>query len=456
MRMTLATLATRTGGRLVGADPEAVLDGIDFDSRAQRAGAGFVALRGDRDGHDFVADALARGASCAVVARVPVGVAGPLVVVVDPLRALGDLARAAVVELGATVVAVIGSAGKTSTKDLLAGALATDRPVHANAGSYNNEFGLPTTILDAPSTTQALVLEMGERNPGDLAYLADIAAPQVAVVTNVGLAHAEHLGGPAGVEATMLEVLERLPADGLAVLNADCPATPRLRRRASAPVVTAGVAGGAEVRITRAHLDAELRPAFDLDTPWGRLEDVRLEVRGSHQVQNAAMAATAALHLGVAADEVRAGLARVSGARWRMELARSASGVTVLNDSYNASPAAMEAALRSIAELPARRRVAVLGSMLELGDLGPAEHARLGALAADLAIDEVVVVADGPAGALADAAEAGGSNVVRVVDADAALDWLDSSLAPGDAVLVKASRRVGLDRVAAGILAVRA
>ncbi|MFM7271798.1 MAG: UDP-N-acetylmuramoyl-tripeptide--D-alanyl-D-alanine ligase, partial [Actinomycetes bacterium] len=365
--MTLAQIAARTGGHLVGGDPESLVDGFDYDSRVQRAGAGFVALIGDRDGHDFVADALVRGAAGALVARVPDGVTGPFVVVEDPLTALGTLARSARADLGATVLAVIGSAGKTSTKDLLAGALAADRSVHATASSHNNEFGLPVTILDAPLGTQALVLELGERNPGDLAYLAGIAAPQVAVATNVGLAHAEHLGGPDGVEGTMVEVLGALPADGLAVLNADCPSTPRLRPRASAPVVTAGYAADATVRILAATVGEDLCGRFDLATPWGAVGDIRLAVHGRHQIVNAALAATAALHLGVTPDAVRRGLGSVSGARWRMELARSSSGVTVLNDSYNASPAAVEAALRSLADLPATRRVAVLGSMLELG-----------------------------------------------------------------------------------------
>lgn len=450
--MTLAQVAERTGGRLVGGDARAPVDGFDYDSRTQRPGAGFVALVATRDGHDYVADAFARGAAVALVSRIPEGVSGPCVLVEDPLAALGALAGAARADLGATVLAVIGSAGKTSTKDLLAGVLAADRPVHATASSHNNEFGLPITILDAPASTRALVLEMGERNPGDLAYLAAIAAPSIAVVTNVGLAHAEHLGGADGVEATMVEVLGSLPADGLAVLNADCPATPRLRVRASAPVVTAGRAMDATVRVVASSVGDDLRPRLDLATPWGPVEDIHLAVLGAHQIQNAALAAAAALHLGVSPATVRAGLESVTGARWRMELSRSNAGVAVLNDSYNASPAAMESALRSLAELPATRRFAVLGSMLELGAVGPAEHARLGALAADLGIDAVVTVGDGPIDALATAAADGGVAVERVPDAAAAEAHLAARLEPGDAVLVKASRRVGLDRVAAGIL----
>ena len=391
-----------------------------------------------------------------LVDRVPPGVAPAagraLVVCADVLGALQTFARSRRASRpDLAVVAVAGSTGKTSTKDLLAAILAP-LGCHANPGSFNNEFGLPLTICNAPTAARVLVTEMGERRPGDLELLCGIAAPSAAVVTNVGFAHAEHLGGPDGVEATMVEVLGSLPADGLAVLNADCPATPRLRVRASAPVVTAGRAVDATVRVVASSVGDDLRPRLDLATPWGPVEDIHLAVLGAHQIQNAALAAAAALHLGVPAAAVRAGLESVAGARWRMELSRSSTGVAVLNDSYNASPAAMESALRSLAELPATRRFAVLGSMLELGAVGPAEHARLGALAADLGIDAVVTVGDGPIDALATAAADGGVAVERVPDAAAAEAHLAARLEPGDAVLVKASRRVGLDRVAAGIL----
>jgi UDP-N-acetylmuramoyl-tripeptide--D-alanyl-D-alanine ligase len=400
-----------------------------------------------------VAAAHAAGAAVALVARIPDGVVGPCVVVEDPLAALAALAHAARTDLtGTRVVAVTGSAGKTSTKELLAAALAPARRVHANAASHNNEFGLPVTILGADPDTEVLVLEMGERFPGDLAHLCGIARPEIGIVTHVGLAHAEHLGDRDGVVAVLAEMVRSLPADGLTVLNADCDATPTLRTHAVAPVLTAGLDAGADVHVTALAVDDELRACFDLLTPWGRLDGVRLEVRGAHQAVNAAQAAAVALHLGVGPDVVAAGLGRATGAHWRMELARSAGGVTVLNDAYNASPGAMESALHSLDRLPARRRFAVLGAMLELGPHGAAEHARMGRLAASLAIDTIVVVPEFGADALADAAEAAGGKVVRVADAPAAAAWVAEHAASGDAVLVKASRRVGLEAVAAALL----
>lgn len=448
MDLTAAGLARVVDGVIVG-DPDARVTSYAIDSRILEPGACFVALRGRHDGHEFVPDAFARGATVALVARAldhPPATA--LVVVDDPLAALARLAaHARQGWQGVTVVGITGSAGKTATKDLTAAALAERRRVHASLGSFNNEAGLPLTLLSAPRGTEVVVAEMGARFPGNIAELCAIAAPTVGVVTHIGLAHAEHLGGPDGVLKTKGELLEALPGTGTAVVNADDAATRALVGRTPARILTVGTAASADLRVRGMTLDAELRPSFTIDSPWGAA-DVTLAVRGAHQAMNAAMGAAVALALGVDLESVAAGLARATSAAWRMELETSPGGIVVLNDAYNASPSSMQAALRSLGALPATgRRVAVLGDMLELGPHEESEHAALGSLAAEVGVDLLVAV--GRASAVTAAhAERAGIVVLAVGDVDAANAVVAAHVRPGDAVLVKASRAVGLEAVA--------
>jgi UDP-N-acetylmuramoyl-tripeptide--D-alanyl-D-alanine ligase len=450
--LTRDQIVTITGGRAHGANDGAgppVARGFGFDSRTLVAGAGFVALHDVRDGHDFVGDAFARGASLALVEHAPPGVDGPLVIVDDTRAALRALAVAARERLTpAVVIGITGSAGKTSTKDLTAAALRPGFAVHASAASFNNEIGLPVTLLSAPEGTEAVVLEMGARFAGNIHELCAIAVPVIGVITNVGLAHAEHLGGPTGIAAVKGELLDALPAGGLAVLDADSDHLPALRVRSAAPVLTVGSGAAADVRISEVRLDADLRPTFRLDSPWGSAESVSLAVRGSYQAANAAQAATVALHLGVPLDAVVAALGGAATAAWRMELAAAPEGFVVLNDSYNASPTSMRAALESFAQLPvAGRRIAVLGEMRELGELSAREHRRLGELVADADVVALVVVGTGT-DELAAAAAARGVEVHDVADPEAAVAIVRKLARPDDAVLIKASRAVGLERVA--------
>jgi UDP-N-acetylmuramoyl-tripeptide--D-alanyl-D-alanine ligase len=373
-----------------------------------------------------------------------------VVVVPDPLTALGRLGAHARDELAPRrVVGVTGSAGKTGTKDLLASALGASGAVHASPGSYNNEAGVPLTLLAAPAGSDSVVLEMGARAPGDIAALCTIARPTVGVITNIGMAHAGRLGGRAGVARVKGELFEALPASGLAVLDADDDASDGLAGRTSARVVRVSARGtpGADVRARDVSVDGELRPSFVLESSWGSAP-VRLSVHGDHQVVNALLAAAVALEAGVAAADVAAGLQAVRPAAWRMEVLHAARGVVVLHDAYNANPSSTEAALRALAQLDTDgRRVAVLGEMLELGEHSEQEHARIGHMVATLGIDELVAV--GPEAApLAAAARDGDVAVEAVDDAPAALDAVLASIGPGDAVLVKGSRAVGLEHVA--------
>ncbi|MGZ8764273.1 MAG: UDP-N-acetylmuramoyl-tripeptide--D-alanyl-D-alanine ligase [Acidimicrobiia bacterium] len=449
MDLTLTEIAAVTGGALHGGPADRVTNSFAFDSRRLEPGACFVALRDARDGHHYVADAFERGAHVALVERIPDDApSGALIVVPDALAALGHLGRWARTRLaGATVVGITGSAGKTATKDLTAAALASSLAVHASVGSFNNELGLPLTLLAAPMGTEVVVAEMGARFTGNVADLCEIARPDVGVVTNIGLAHAEHLGGRPGIARVKGELLVALPAAGVAVVNADDEATRELVSLTRARVLRVGARADADVRTRDVRLDAELRPHFVLETPWGTSE-VALGVRGKHQVQNAAMAAAAALSLRVPLADVVSGLAEATTASWRMQLHRSPDGVIVLNDAYNASPTSVAAALESFAHLaPDGRRIFVFGEMLELGDQSATEHAHVGALAAETGVDVLVTVGSGARPA-ADAARERGLTVVDAPDAAAALGAVREAARPGDAVLVKASRAMGLEVLA--------
>ncbi|MET0626960.1 MAG: UDP-N-acetylmuramoyl-tripeptide--D-alanyl-D-alanine ligase [Acidimicrobiia bacterium] len=455
MDLTAREIAEIVGGDVVAGDADARATSCAIDSRSLDAGACFVALVAARDGHDFVGDAAAHGATVALVAH-PVadqelgGLA--TVVAADPLVALGALGAHARRALDhATVVGITGSAGKTGTKDLAAAALGRGGTVHASPGSYNNEAGLPLTLLDAPSDVDAVVLEMGARAVGDIAALCVVARPTVGVITNVGLAHAGPLGGPEGIARAKGELFEALPADGLGVLDADDAATVGIAARTDARVVlvSARATPGSDVRADEVRLDGEVRPRFTMHTPWGS-GPVGLSVHGEHQIVNALLAATVALDHGVPFEAVVAGLESAHPAAWRMEVLHTPGGAVVLHDAYNANPASTEAALRALAQLDTNgRRVAVLGEMRELGAYSEPEHTRIGHLVAALGID--VLVSVGPeTKPLAAAAHADDADIdVHVVaDAPGALDAVRSVLGDDDAVLVKGSRAVGLESVA--------
>ncbi|MCJ7671889.1 MAG: UDP-N-acetylmuramoyl-tripeptide--D-alanyl-D-alanine ligase [Acidimicrobiia bacterium] len=455
MELTVGALAGIVGGEVFVGDPDGRVSSYAIDTRLLVPGACFVALRGERDGHDFVADAFDRGAAMALVSRAPDAphTDATLVRVVDPLAALGALAaHARTLMTDATVVGITGSAGKTATKDLTASALSASRRVHASPLSFNNESGLPLTILSAPDDTEALIVEMGARFAGNITALVEIARPQIGVITHIGMAHAEHLGGREGIARVKGELVEALPASGLAVLNVACDASPGLAARTAARVVRVGRAPDADVVVRDVRLDDEMRARFVLETPWGRAP-VALALRGEHQVDNAAMAAVVALELGAPMESVVAGLEVAVTASLRMDLVRTPSGIVVINDAYNSSPTSAAAAIRSLGHLSVPgRRIAVLGPMLELGRHAAEEHTSLGVLAAASGIDALVVVGD-DVGHIAEGARGSTSHgteisVVNVPDAAAAADYLMGEVRPGDAVLVKASRAVGLEAVA--------
>ena len=426
-------MAVATGGLLHGADVE--IDGVSFDSRSIQPGQLFVPLVADRDGHEFIPDALARGAAAYLTSQGPATAASsvPAIEVPDTLRALMALATAERAQVAGPVIGITGSVGKTSTKDLAWAALAASRRTWANERSFNNEQGLPTTLLNAPQGTEVLILEMGMRGFGQIAELCAIARPTIGVVTRVAEAHSDLVGGIEGVARAKGELIQALPAGGVAILNGDDPRVRAMSEIGVASVVLYGEAPDSAVRISDVRLDELARASFRLDTPWGGCE-VRLGISGRHMAHNAAAALAC---VGAVGGDLLAGaeaLAGVGLTAMRMDVQRTAAGALVLNDSYNANPTSVRAALDALAALPAQRRVAVLGLMAEISD-ARAEHAAIIGYASSLGIEVMVV----------------GTDLYGVAPTDDPVAAL-GSLAGGDAVLVKASRVVGLERVAAALL----
>ncbi|MDJ0461311.1 UDP-N-acetylmuramoyl-tripeptide--D-alanyl-D-alanine ligase [Streptomyces sp. H27-C3] len=430
---------------------------VVIDSREVGPGSLFVAFAGERvDGHDYAQRAVESGAA-AVLATRQVGV--PAIVVDDVVRALGALASAVVERLGATTVALTGSAGKTSTKDLIAQLLERKGPTIWPAGNLNNEIGLPLTALRAAEDTQHLVLEMGARYIGDIRYLSSLVPPKIGLVLNVGTAHIGEFGGREQIAEAKGELVESLPsaeAGGVAVLNADDPLVRAMSVRTKARTILFGEADDADVRAENVRLTQNGQPAFRLHTPTG-CSDVTMRLYGEHHVSNALAAAAVAHELGMSVDEIAVALSEADTlSRWRMEVTERPDGVTVVNDAYNANPESMRAALRALAAMGTGRRTwAVLGQMAELGDDSLAEHDAVGRLVVRLNVSKLVAVGGREASWLQLGAYNEGSwgeESVHVSDAQAAVDLLRSELRPGDVVLVKASRSVGLERVAQALL----
>ncbi|MFD4635293.1 UDP-N-acetylmuramoyl-tripeptide--D-alanyl-D-alanine ligase [Streptomyces sp. NPDC058284] len=454
--LSLAEIADVVGGQTYDIpDPAVQVTGpVVRDSREVEPGSLFVAFVGERvDGHAYAADVVAAGA-VAVLASRPVGV--PAVVVDDVQAALGALARHVVRRLGATLVALTGSVGKTSSKDLLAQVLRRHAPTVWTPGSLNNEIGLPLTALSATDGTRFLVLEMGARGIGHIRYLTELTPPRIGLVLNVGTAHIGEFGGREQIAQAKGELVEALPADGAAVLNADDPLVRAMASRTKARVLLFGEAEDADVRAENVRLTENGQPAFTLHTPSG-CSDVTLRLYGEHHVSNALAAAAVAHELGMSVDEIALALSEAGTlSRWRMEVTERPDGVTVVNDAYNANPESMRAALRALAAMGKGRRTwAVLGQMAELGDEGLVEHDAVGRLAVRLNVSKLVAVGGREASWLQLGAYNEGSwgeESVHVSDAQAAIDLLRSELRPGDVVLVKASRSVGLEKVAAALL----
>ncbi|MFI8933334.1 UDP-N-acetylmuramoyl-tripeptide--D-alanyl-D-alanine ligase [Streptomyces sp. NPDC053474] len=441
--LSLGEIATVVGGTVEGDDAVTVTAPAVLDSRQAEPGGLFVAFTGEHvDGHDYAVQA-GRAGAVAVLGSRPTAL--PTVVVEDATAALQALAAHVVAQLRdrLTVVGVTGSRGKTSTKDLLAAVLSSSAPTIATVGSLNNELGMPLTMLRSDEATRFLVLEMGVRRIGDISKLTGLVAPDVGVVLNVGQAHLSHLGSREAIAQAKGELVQGLAPGGTAVLNADDPRVAAMRSLTDRPVLTFGQAEHADVRVLDVVLDRLARPSFTLRTAatWA---PVTLPLVGTHQALNASAAAAAGLAAGVSLDVAATALPTVALSKWRLELRDLVGGATLLDDSFNADPDSTRAALDTLAAIEGKRRIAVLGEMLELGDDSEAQHHAIGEYAAFHA-DVVLAVGAQP---IADGA---GERAVALPDNAAAVEWLRGRLTAGDVVLVKASRGARLDEVSAAL-----
>lgn len=447
--MTLGEIAAAVGGTVAADVEHIVVRGVPYvDSRRPEPDGLFVAVVGEHvDGHAYAAGAHA------VLGSRPTD--APTVVVDDPVAALGRLARHVVDELDVVVLALTGSQGKTGTKDYLAHVLATDGATVATAGNLNNEIGVPLTVLRADRGTRFLVVEMGARGIGHVSYLCELAPPRVAAVLNVGTAHVGEFGSREAIAQAKGEIVEALPPEGTAVLNAGDDLVAPMRSRTRARVLTFGVdrADGTTVDVQARDLEVDdrIRPSFGLGYA-GQWRPVRLQQSGLHQVENAAAAAAMALAVGLPLEQVADALSTAQSASpMRMEVHERGDGLLVLNDAYNANPASTGAALHTLwamGQRQGRRTVAVLGEMRELGDTAHAGHVEVGTVAATLGIDVVVVVGEAAAGV----AEGYGPGAVTTAGRDEARAWVRENVSAEDVVLVKASNGAALWVVADELL----
>lgn len=479
--LSAAQVARATGGRLVGVqDPEAVvITAVTTDSREVTPGTLFVAKPGDTtDGHAFVPQAAAAGAVLHVMQHEIADEAGeayPGVLVPDVVEAMGALAGNVIDRLRAehpvTVVAVTGSVGKTTTKDLLAGIFGSQGPTVAPRNSYNGEVGVPLTVFTAQEDTRYFVIEMGANHLGNIEYLCNMVRPDVGAVLCVGTAHAGEFGGVENIARTKGEMVEGLTTSGTAVLNDDDARVRQMRTRTQARILSFGLGSAPHtpehederVWAENVMVGADGCPRFTLHLPDGSAHDIESQLIGAHHVANILAAASVAFAAGVPAPAIVAGLhGRGAQSRWRMERIERPDGVTVINDAYNANPQSMRAALQTLAQMgrgdgesAPRRTVAVLGGMYELGDESVAAHDALGQLLVRMNISHVVAVGDiaRPIFTAATLEGSWGDEAQWVATAEDAEDYLMHALQPGDIVLFKSSNAAGLnhlgDRVAA-------
>lgn len=449
LNLRLADVILTLNANLLRGDIDTVVHGVCADSRLAMPGDLFFALVAQRDGHEFVADALRHGAVAAVVSK-DVGVGISLIQVPDTLYALGSFAKWHRLQMGKPIVGVTGSVGKTTTKEMIAAVLGRKYTVLKNEGNYNNEIGVPLTLLQMDERHDIGVLEMAMRGMGEIKRLANIALPRIAVITNIGLSHIERLGSREAIASAKAEILDDLPPDGLAILPADDEFLPLLRERRFGRVVTFGESESADVRAENVRVHTDGCAGATVKTPRGGIE-LELAALGRHNIPNALAAVAVGLELGVDIEEIKASLEVFNPPSMRFNIIKSPLGYTVIDDVYNANPASMEAALRGLAAMQGRK-IAVLGDMLELGEHAERAHLEIGELAAEQGIDRLVTVGEASRWIAEGATRRGLTEISSFEKSSNVAEALKPELRPGDIILVKGSRGMTMEVIVEGLL----
>lgn len=453
-KLVVSEILEATGGELLRGSAAADVTGASTDTRLIKAGDVFFALRGEKsDGHLYVPDALKAGASGVVVAdgmSVPIDSSGFVIKVDDPLWSLGELAAYYRSKFEVRTVGVTGSVGKTTTKEMLASILEQKWRVLKNNANFNNEIGVPLTLFQLDSRHDVAVVEMAMRGLGEIRRLARIAKPSVGIVTNVGISHIERLGSQSAIAEAKSELLEELPSDGLAVINAEDGYFTVLKHHCKCRIISFGTCKWADVIGTRVRSGNDGRYSFVLFVEGIGAIPIKLPVLGYHNVYNALAAAAAAVGMGLDLETIRQGLESFTQPMMRMELITSKDGFAILNDTYNASPASVVSALKTLASMRKyKRKIAVLGDMLELGDYSHKAHRDIGSVVVKNGIDMLVTV--GPlAKVIAEGAVESGfpkTALLSYADSSEAAHALAGRFSQGDVILIKGSRGVKMDEI---------
>jgi UDP-N-acetylmuramoyl-tripeptide--D-alanyl-D-alanine ligase len=451
-RLPVQNVIEAVNGRLIHGTADGIVSGVSTDTRSLQPGDCFFALAGEHDGHEYVSQALALGATALVISKpesVPTDCTTAVIEVADPLWALGDLAAYYRRKFDARVIAITGSVGKTTTKEMLAAILERKWRVLKSESNYNNEIGLPLTLFRMDSTHEVAILELAMRGLGEIRRLAEISKPSVGVITNVGLSHIERLGSQGVIAEAKAELLHELPEDGLAVLNYEDGYFTVMRERHPGRIISFASCHGADVTAAKIEALSDGCYRFVL-VANGDSVPVDLPVLGHHNVFNALAAAAVAVGLGVDLPTIRDGLESVQLPGMRMQVVEVWSGCMVVNDAYNANPASMSASIRTLRSMTGySRKIAVLGDMLELGSYAEKAHREIGHLVAEGGVDVLVTVGS-LAEAIADGARSGGLDdecVLSYSDSVKAGAELRERVGAGDIILIKGSRGMKMERI---------